>query len=330
MSIGIVLCFFSGCPAELPKKHAVRTIEFACSTGVPVAFTQVVRSGEEPLPVPKGVATKSFRSDEYIFFKENLWNIGARLLNVDKFIFLDSDVYFKDPSWLDRAAGKLSEVDFMQPFEFCHWLDKKGGDQLIRPSSCSGLANGVHPKGGVYHPGFCLGVTRNAFDALGGLWEGAVCGGGGDGANILAHSRSVGTDKYLERLYNKKIFKGMLMEDHRRFFHSPSWHKYRAKSKELGITTGYVENQHVYHLWHGDRKKRKYTTRAEYFNWPNPDPPVRHRPDGLQEFTCPQPKAKEYFFSRDEDGRADAKGPGDLAPNKKTSNPWYYRLVNRK
>ena len=329
MSIGIVLCFFSGCPAELPKKHAVNTMNFALDTGVPVSFAQVIRTGEEPLPVPAKVISQVFESDDYIFFKENLWNLAANKLDVDNLIFLDSDVYINNPAWVERTESSLQQFDFVQPFSECHWLTKGGKIELTRPSSCTGLSQGVHPKGGVYHPGFGLAMTRRLYEFMGGLLDGAVFGGGGDGANILAHSRLAGTDQYLERLFNKSIFKGYMMEDHRRFFHSPSWIKYRQRSVDYGVRVGYVPDQHVYHLWHGERRKRRYTTRAEFFDWPYENQPVEYREDGLQRWTCPQPRSKAYYLGRDEDGAAQAKRPGRLAPILNKEDPWYLRILKR-
>lgn len=308
MSIGIVLCFFSGCPAELPKKHAAKTINFALDTGAPVSFAQVVRTGEDPLPVPANVTNQVFESDDYIFFKENLWNLAANKLDVDNLVFIDSDVYFKDPAWLENTSRSLEEFDFVQPFEICHWQTKNGGIEMTRPSACTAILRGGHPKGGDYHPGFGMAMTRRLYDFMGGVWDGGVCGGGGDGANVFCHSRAAGTKAYLDTLNDRVRFKGMKMEDHRRFFGSPSWRTYLQKSIDYDVRVGHVPDQHVYHLWHGERRKRKYTTRAEFFNWPaDGNPPVEYREDGLQQWTIPQPRAKEYFYSRDEDGEGPVK-----------------------
>jgi hypothetical protein len=255
------------------------------------------------LPVPDGVISQTFASDEYIFFKENLWNLAAAKLDVDNLVFLDSDVFFKDHQWLENTERTLNEFDFVQPFSMCHWLSKSGEIEMSRPDSCTAILQGLHPKGGDYHPGFGMAMTKRLYDYMGGVWDGGVCGGGGDGANVFAHSRSAGTDKYLAKLADRKHFSGMTMEDHRRFFYSPSWKTYRQRSMDYGVRVGHVPNQDVYHRWHGERHKRRYTTRAEFFNWPaDGHPPVRYRQDGLQEWTIPQPRAADYFYGRDEDG----------------------------
>jgi hypothetical protein len=305
MDVGVVVGFFSPCDFKRPRQHAIATLEMLRQAVADVVFVQVVRTNQKPLPVPHGIHDIVLHSDDVMFFKENLWNIGAKYLTADKILFLDGDVRFCSPDWAQRVSTALDTCDVIQPFETAEWLDHSEKKLFERPSAFCAVMAGKMPFVHEYHPGFGLGMTRSAYDGLHGLYDLCVIGGG-DTALIFAFARGAAVDKYL--VDNA--------EDPTTMFGSPSYRKFRQNAQNLNLRYGAVRELRLQHLWHGTSQNRQYSERRNYFRnyWHFPDgyeAPVVRRHDGLLSWAVEQPLALEYFCSRKEDdlGRLPKKYP---------------------
>lgn len=286
--IGVVIAFFSPCDYQLPKQHLQQVLA-GIPADVPLAVAQVVRPGQSPQPVPGHARSQTLVSDQAMFFKENLWNLGAELIDTDKLLFLDADLVFCDQHWLAKTEQTLDRADIVQPFSTASWLDRDGTVVFRKGAAAAAISAGRPPCLRRYHTGFSWGMTRRAFDAVGGWYDRCPCGGG-DAAFALAISPE--SDQIIEDNAREQQFGTF----------SPSYASYRRNALARHLRVDFVPGE-VRHLWHGDRRDRGYRTREQYFPSPvDREYPISRRPDGLFQWDLESPMALNYFQSRDEDG----------------------------
>lgn len=292
MKLGVVLSFFSPCGYALPKRHFAATLKWLASQDVLVAVTQAVLPGKQPEPVPVPAQTAVFGDCDLMFYKECLWNRGAELLpQCDQLVFLDGDITLSD-GWIGEVQRALADGDVCQPFERARWLDAAG--QLIdqKFSCAAAIESGLPPYLGKYHSGFGVGITRQAFESIGGFYD-LLPAGGGDAAFWLSMSGHPATQSIID----KKASGDEVNIGCRSFA------EYRSRVRSAGLTVRGVKNVIALHAWHGDRANRRYTTRERFFpKGADGEPLVFRRPDGLLKFSSPAPLAQAYFTGRLEDG----------------------------
>jgi hypothetical protein len=286
------MCFFSPCGFETPKRLFADALARIVATGAIVAVAQATLPGQSPQPVPKSVRHAVYRDCDVMFYKENLWNLAVEMLDdCQAFVFLDADVRLND-GWLNGATETLAVADVCQPFSRCRWLRRDS--TLDRQMSCAAaaIADGKAPWAHRAHPGFGLGIRREAFEALGGIYE-RLPSGGGDLAFWLSMSNHPETEQII-------LAKGPARELN---VTSPSYRRYRQHALSLGLRVAAVPGVTATHPWHGDRENRLYTTRETFFpRCEDGEPAVARRADGLLKYTMPAPNAIDYFAVRKEDG----------------------------
>lgn len=292
MPLGAVVSFYSPCNYELPKRHLATTLQWLLDSGVQVALTQAIFSGQEPQPAPQEVRSRVYEGAEPIFYKENLWNLGARLLpECDKLLFLDCDIRLSE-GWVGHVSGVLDSVDVCSPFQRARWLDRNGTIFQQMLSAGAAIAKGAAPWPHRAHPGFGVAMTRNAFERLGGIYDRAIAGGG-DAAFWFALSDHA----EMASILRTKAQRGEMNVGVK------SFNSYRANALKQRLRVGFVPGDSATHLWHGERENRQYLRRELYFpKLPNGEPPVEYREDGLLRYTAAAPAAMEYFILRKEDG----------------------------
>lgn len=285
-----IVAFFSPCGFELPKRHLASTLAWLKRESVPTVVAQVIRSDQQPQPVPAGAHSLVYESDHVLFLKENLWNLAARQTDASRLLFIDSDIYFSVDRIFEPTESLLEVYDVIQPFDTAAWLDRRGREDFVRKSAAVALAAGTEPHPGLYHPGFAWAMTRRAFDALGGFFERHPLGGGD-----TAFSYSLDKRWVAESL-------ARIMPNDSPFWGSQAFREYQAKGVNAGLRVGVLQGVTAYHRWHGSVANRQYCNRAEYLD--SADYRLHHRPDGLLQWDTPEDSARaaEYFASRREDG----------------------------
>ena len=149
-----------------------------------------------------------------LWLKEALWNLGARALPREAryVMFCDADIAFLDRHVGTEVVHALQVERVVQPFETCAMLGPTGAIQRVdrsfgychaqgwewkpQPEGGGGAGGGGGPAryyaskpppgvagtpgafGSPWHPGFCMAMKRETFEALGGLLEVGVCGAG--------------------------------------------------------------------------------------------------------------------------------------------------------
>jgi hypothetical protein len=143
-----------------------------------------------------------------------------------------------------------------------------------------------------WHPGFAWGMRRDAYEAVGGLIDFAICGAGdrhmamsilGFGAQSC-HPK--GHPRYLARVL--------------------TW---QGRARALKQDLGYVEGL-ITHAWHGRKRDRRYQERWQILvkHQFNPDTDLMHDASGLWQLITETPRQwalrddlRRYMASRNED-----------------------------
>lgn len=216
---------------------------------------------------PQHIQLTSTRENAVIWLKEAAWNVGAsRLPSEAKYIaFLDADVHFTNPNWIEDTLNALQHFQVVQPFEslvnltstgsfldtwqslgWCHMTGKKISSQA---SSTSGSIFG--------HPGMGLCLKKETFSQLGQWLDHAILGAGD-------HHMMMGLLGRIDESYPAAI-----SPVYKR--HCLAWQE-RAEThvrRSLGAVRGTIT-----HAWHGNHRDRKYIQRWDTLLKHNYDPDV--------------------------------------------------------
>lgn len=166
-----------------------------------------------------------------IMLKNSLWNIGADNCTEPRLCFIDSDVVMCNSDWVRKASEAFNQdgIDVLSLASYQY----NQADELCKLKETVGYNWATKGKLGGGHAGFTFGITRHAFNQIGGF----------DSAIILAdfntYRKIIGDDKF--KAFEKwvkpfKLEKGM------------------EKGYNLGLS--YADNI-ACHIWHGD-DTRKY------------------------------------------------------------------------
>lgn len=250
------------------------------------------------------------RTQHEIWHKERAINLGVQRLPADwRYVaWVDADVQFARGDWADEALHALQSWPVVQlwseasdmsagheivqthkSFAWCYWNDD---DTTPLPVMVKKGYGGWDPKTRkvYWHPGFGHAYRRDAWDALGGLFDLSIIGAGDyHMAQALIGQAHVGIDYGIHQEYKDAVL---------------LWQK-RAVDYIKG-NYGYVSG-HISHYWHGPKADRKYNTRWKILvdNGFQPSLDLRTDWQGLYQLTDRVPKLRrdiqKYFRQRNED-----------------------------
>lgn len=255
------------------------------------------------------------RTDQEIWLKENAINLGVQRLPQDwKYMaWIDADVSFIRDDWANETLHRLQHYAVVQMFEEAIDLTSEHTVLRLFRSFMYAYREGIlteqiFPLDYPYelpgqahsrfcywhHPGFAWAIRREAFDALGGLYDKAIAG---EADNVMACSL-IGQAK---RILTAKT-SAAYTESIRR------WE--RKAEQRVHRNVGYVPGA-ILHYWHGQKAKRQYTTRKQILVDTQFDPyrDLRRDWQGLYAVVDAQSPRyqklrdllRQYFHSRDED-----------------------------
>jgi len=291
----VVLSFFSPANYELPKRHLHAVVNTMHAQGIRVVVTQAVLPNQIPQQIPLAITQAALPTQSFLFHKERLWNIGAKLTNSKYIFFLDADIVFKTCAWLEISCGLLERADIVQPFSRAVWLDHKGEPDMYRPSSAVAISSNGVPNLSRYHPGFGWGMTRNAYNALGGFYDASVAG---NSDSLFALSlRDNCVHSALEKWFSNRQDTSVNCE---------TYQSYKKNAVGLDLKVDAPDDIDAVHLWHGFRKDRQYVTRTPMFpRLPNGEFAVHDATNGLQEWDdidAANNSTFKYFKEKRDDG----------------------------
>jgi hypothetical protein len=295
MSVAIIVPYFNFCKYQVRQENyrmfmrqlqrlRARVITVECAFGG-AEFEVTGATNPDHIQV---------RADQPLWVKENLINLGCQYAArtnpyTDVYGWFDADIIFNNPNWLSEATQRLNQFHFVQPFERVSYLRKDGGEIFGLPSFCA------FPHDSYSMPGCAWMVHRDVYEALGGLIEYHILGGGDTFLSnaLLGKFADLGIMYSPDRLRNwvegvKKLSVNS--------FVTRRWGGY-----QFGAGPGTLD-----HLYHGPMEKRAYGSRygllwlAKY----DPEHDLTRNSDGVIQLVGKpdlQAQIAAYFHGRSED-----------------------------
>lgn len=232
------------------------------------------------------------RSKHVIWLKERMINIGVKKLyklmpNWKNFSWLDADIMFTNPHWVQDAQLAMDHYDVVQMYSqaahlnqdweiewFCRcvfydYIHKRGFHQ-DPPMPMKYFTGG--------HPGLAWGMTRKAYEALGGLIDITISGSGDlMMANALMGDVMHGCSSHVSEGFKKAL---------------KDWQ--RKADVHIRGNVGYVKGT-VMDAFHGFSETRGYNKRWDIMSFHSFDPrlDIFEGENGLWEFTGNKPKFEQ-------------------------------------
>jgi len=252
--------------------------------------------GDTPFELEASENVIQFRSDSYMFYKENLIKCVEKHIpeKYTKIMTMDADVVYDNPRWYYIISNGLDRLEVIHGFCKASWLNMNFtptylDKTLLEPGLCIRISCLLERNYPVKHPGFAWAFRRQWFKKYY-VFDYAVIGAGDDVlANIIMNNNNnlPGVSYYANDL--DKIEK---VED--------------CVAGAAALV--------LYHLPHGSRLNRAYISRhallaelLERFKITRISEALIRREDGILEW---KPEYKEefnktlrqYFIDRQDDG----------------------------
>ena len=269
----------------------------AALSGATVWFVEAVFGERAPeVADPKNRHHVIVRCDDEIWLKENLINIGVSHFpaNWKYMMWLDGDVEFLRPNWAMEVLHGLQHYQTLQPFS--HVADLGPNREILETHTGFGYLylKGAPFKAGYgtfWHPGYAWAWRREAFDAVGGMIDRAICGAADHHmATALIGRGPLSVHGHVTPAYLKMVTDWQIKAE-------------IALERNLGCIEGTI-----LHYFHGAKAKRNYVGRWDILIRTNFDPNRDLEKDerGVLNLPAGRPYLRDqiraYFRSRDEDG----------------------------
>jgi len=181
-----------------------------------------------------------YKTDDYMFFKENLINLVEERISDEytKICNLDADIFFDNPNWYSLVSEELDKYEIYQPFYQANWLNIENNTIIMRQKNCV-----IDNSQG--HPGFVWAFTRKWFN-VNKLPDYFVIGSGDTG--------------FQEIIVNNNVVANINTGNHTYLIDMID--EYKENIIDINVTIGSADNNiNVYHLYHGSIKNRQYVDR---------------------------------------------------------------------
>ena len=195
-------------------------------------------------------STIKVRSNDEIWFKENLINLAVRYLpsNWEYMAWIDADIEFQNKNWVRETIEQLQTYKILQLFSHAIDLGSKGETLQVHIGFCYQYVNGEtwkEPKyGGTWHPGYAWAIRRKTYDQIGGLMEFPILGS-------ADHHMSLAFIGLVNRYLNSKLNSNYKLLC--KIFQERCDH---FVEKNIGFVHGTI-----LHNFHGNKADRKYQDR---------------------------------------------------------------------
>ena len=300
--LGIVSAYFN--PRGYRTKTAAlhRYLQSIRRSGIPLVLVEGA-FGSNDFLLPASTNVVQVRCRDVMWQKERLLNLALQYLpaTCEKVAWLDADILFSNPNWAKETSELLDTYPVVQPFEMALWLPKGParfrGRGLAWPSYAkvfmerpTEYRNGDFDTHG--HCGYAWAARRSLLEAHG-LFDKSIAGGGD---HLMAHA--MGGDfssNCVQKMVGRKNPFSRCFEGWGKRFH-------QDVHSQIASVPG-----HLFHLWHGDKVKRRYSERSrELLDIRfNPTRDLRIGNTGAWEWASRRPElhawAADYFSRREED-----------------------------
>jgi len=290
----VLLVFYNPARFKRLLANMLYIIKTLREKNIPYFVAECVFKGAKP-QIPG--ATLVLHSNSYMFYKEQLVNKLEKVIpeKYTKLVCMDGDLVFDCPDWVDQTSKLLDKYDIIQPFSEACWLTPDNTRvRSKKPSYAYGLVHKkfTYPKAiHMFHPGFAWAFKRSTFQAINGFFQDAVIGNG-DMLFVFNFFKDEVPEHWIEQVLKLR-------------FIIDKWPEYHAQFKAVNPKVGYLPIR-VFHIFHGVRHHRQYTTRYKSVSHYLPgtwDDNIFVNKEGLYEFKDQKPSngVLQYFKRRNED-----------------------------
>lgn len=256
--ICVGMCFFNPVGYKKPLSNTNTIIQQFKKYHIPFYVIELLYPGQTQ-SISDAIVV---HANSILFAKENLWNVLEKKIpdNYHKIIFMDSDILYSDPDWLDKSSNLLDDNNVIQPMELtykdiintndCVEIDT---NNLIFPQNkicfAKAIVNGDTIDLTQHHPGYALGISRDFFHNIGGFFEHCITGSGDLAfwSGLIPHYKM---DKH--HLHSNVINKYIKYKD--------NLYKYYIYKNNIS----YLKNCVALHMYHGHKNNRQYNDRQKY------------------------------------------------------------------
>jgi hypothetical protein len=236
--MAVILCFFN--PAKYIRciQNILIIKNWLELSNIPFYINELAFNNE-PFLFKKEENIFQYRSESYLFYKENLNKISEEKIpnSFTKLLFLDADIFFDNPNWYSIISAQLDYTDVLLPFKKAHWLDCSYKSIMERNNALD--SNDLDISWQKEHVGFCLAFKRNVFKEIP-VYETFITGGD---TQVILYLKTNG-DISESQIRNYKMFLNYIPDV-----------KYPLNKIKYNYDSS---NLFVYHLNHGSITERKY------------------------------------------------------------------------
>lgn len=196
-------------------------------------------------------------SHKYLFQKEHLWNIAAKMAKHEKLMFVDSDIApLKDVDWFKQTYDALDRCLFTQGYNTVTYLDEHGNrTNRVKTSFTRFLARGETTNVNKSAPGGIFCIHKDTLKSID--YFNYILLGGGDILFINELSGAKGNAIWMPTLQRRDNVAKIVSDI----------------SKRLDIPIFGHVNVDVFHFYHGDSVNRSYGQRdymiSAFYPWMN-------------------------------------------------------------
>ena len=293
--LAVVTSYFNPAGYSSIRRNYERFVAGMESLGADL-WTVEVAFGDEAFELTASPRVLRLRAPDVMWQKERALNVLIQQLpdQYDRVAWLDCDIIFDTPDWIQKVLKGLNKHAVLQGFSDAHYL-RKGSERTseVRRSLARHVLEN-HPRMrdlGVSHPGFAWASHRELLRRHG-LFDQHVTGSG-DSMMAVAYFAWWNHD-HVEVRINEPMRAAF------RKWAEPVW-------RDVKGDVGYVDVR-VRHLWHGSIANRLYLRRCDYLIGNDFDPAkdITIGDSGLWNWCSDKPtlhqQVQGYFFERDEDG----------------------------
>lgn len=248
----VCLCFFSPVGFIRPKMNFLFIESMLKASHIPVFTVECVIKDQVPLLENP---TLQVKSNSLLFYKEHLYNLLVPKIpeQYTKLVFLDADILFDCPNWVDEISKSLDTHDAVQPFSLAHWLNVDYKNIVFSNKSTVYALKNVRslPNRNIYayHPGFVWAMKRDLFNKIGGFFDKCLFGTGDSFFSHMWIINETGNTVAIQTcpLIDKEYIDWLV------------------KVNTIPKTVTYLPFT-IYHLYHGSLKNRQYDNRYDNIN----------------------------------------------------------------
>lgn len=299
----IITCYFNPCGYVTKAANYQKFVSGLGEASATLIVVELALKDSE-FDLPRASKMLRVRSVDAIWQKERLLSLALKLLpdSCTKVFWIDCDVLFENPRWLELGCVALNKFPVIQPYSRVVRLPR-GQTKYVSEGEewdSFGVLSGQHPmlvRGGDFaghgHSGFAWAARRDLLEEIG-FYDTCLTG---VGDHLMAHG-------FCGDWWSPCI-ENVIGLGSRYHAHFAQWAE-RAYGHVRG-QIGYVPGR-LLHLWHGNYADRRYDLRNEQFQRFAFDPgrDIKLDDNGIWRWASDKAAMHEwvrrFFASRNEDG----------------------------